>query len=166
SSVFLAQWPLPACWNAPRCLTRRDIMTDHSVLQIIAAILIVLSSIVIFSAAVGLLRFPDAFTRMHAATKAGVVGAGGLLMGAGIAHGSWSAVFMAGVGVFFLVATLTIAAHTLGRAAYLSGAPLADNTVVDALSDVYPRNDFDGIAGTKPSEARYRDRPGQQDHPE
>lgn len=141
-------------------------MTDHPTLQIIAAVFIVLSAIVIFSAAVGLLRFPDAFTRMHAATKAGVVGAGGLLMGAGIAHGSWSAVFMAGVGVFFLIATVTIAAHTLGRAAYLSGAPLADNTAVDALREVYPRNDFDGIESTKTNETPYRGRPERQVHPE
>lgn len=123
-------------------------MTDNPFMQIIAAVIIVGSAIVIFSAAVGLVRFPDAFTRMHAATKAGVVGAGGLLFGAGLALGSWGAVFMAAVGVFFLVATVTIAAHTLGRAAYLSGAPLAESTTTDALQDVYERRDFDGTQRT------------------
>lgn len=120
-------------------------MTDNPVLQIVAALIIALSALVIFSAAVGVVRFPDAFTRMHAATKAGVVGAGGLLLGSSLALGSWGSVFMAVVGVFFLVATVTIAAHTLGRAAYLSGAPLAENTKTDALQDVYERHDFDGI---------------------
>src|SRR5690606_28586298 len=75
--------------------------------------------------------------RMHAATKAGVVGAGSLMVGAALAVGSWGAFVVAGAGVFFLVTTVTIAAHTLGRAAYLSGSPLAKNTVIDALQGVY-----------------------------
>jgi monovalent cation/proton antiporter MnhG/PhaG subunit len=137
-------------------------MTDNPAVQIIAAILIVGSAIVIFSAAVGVVRFPDAFTRMHAATKAGVVGAGGLLLGASLALGNWSDVFMAAVGVFFLVATVTIAAHTLGRAAYLSGAPLAENTKTDALQDVYERHDFDGThQKPQPSGNPAPGRPGQ-----
>lgn len=137
-------------------------MTENLILQIIAAIIIVASALVIFSAAVGLVRFPDAFTRMHAATKAGVVGAGGLLFGASLALGNWSDVFMAAVGVFFLVATVTIAAHTLGRAAYLSGAPLAENTKTDALQNVYERHDFDHThETTRPSGSPAPDRSGQ-----
>jgi len=136
-------------------------MTDNPFVQIAAAIIIVGSAIVTFSAALGVVRFPDAFTRMHAATKAGVVGAGGLLFGASLALGSWSAIFMAAVGVFFLVATVTIAAHTLGRAAYLSGAPLAESTKTDALQDVYERHDFDGTRQkTPPSGNPAPDRPG------
>jgi len=136
-------------------------MTDNFVLQIVAAIIIAASAFVIFSAAVGIVRFPDAFTRMHAATKAGVVGAGGLLFGAGLALGNWSDVFMAAVGVFFLVSTVTIAAHTLGRAAYLSGAPLAENTKTDALQNVYERHDFDGTHQTaQPNGSPAPDRSG------
>ena len=137
-------------------------MTDNIVLQIAAAFIIVCSAFVIFSVAVGLVRFPDAFTRMHAATKAGVVGAGGLLLGAGLALGSWSTVLIAAVGIFFLVATVTIAAHTLGRAAYISGAPLAESTTTDALHDVYERHDFDGAHHATPlSASPCPDRPGQ-----
>lgn len=114
--------------------------------EIVAALLIVTSAFVIFSAALGVVRFPDAFTRMHAATKAGVVGAGGMLFGAGLAVGSWATVFTATAGLFFLVATVTISAHTLGRAAYISGAPLADATVDDALEDVYERQEVDPLS--------------------
>lgn len=121
-------------------------MNAEQILDVIAATLIVLSSIVVFSAAVGLVRFPDAYTRMHAATKAGVVGAGGILLGAGLSVGSWGTFIVAALGVFFLVATVTIAAHTLGRAAYLSGAPLTEKTIVDAMEGTYERHDFDHIA--------------------
>ncbi len=111
--------------------------------DLLAAALIVVGALVVFSAALGLLRFPDVYTRMHAATTAGVVGSGAMLLGAGIAVGTWNALIVAALGVFFLLATVTIAAHTLGRAAYLSGAPLTDKTIVDALQDVYERHDFD-----------------------
>ncbi len=111
--------------------------------EVIASLLLLGGAFVVFSAALGVIRFPDALTRMHAATKAGVVGAGGLLLGAGLSVGTWGAVISALAGIFFLFATVTIAAHTLGRAAYLSGSPLADSTVIDAMEDDYERHDFD-----------------------
>lgn len=118
--------------------------------EILAALFLVGGAVVIFSAGVGMIRFPDAYTRMHAATKAGVVGAGGLLLGAGLAVGTLGAIITACAGVFFLFATVTIASHTLGRAAYLSGSPLADATVVNAIEDIYDRHDFDGITENHP----------------
>ena len=108
------------------------------IIDILAALLIVIGAFVVFSAGLGLLRFPDAYTRMHAATKAGVVGAGSMMLGAGLAIGAWWALLIAILGVFFLLATLALSAHALGRAAYLSGAPLASTTTQDAMRDVYP----------------------------
>jgi len=128
-------------------------MSIDLIRDLLAAALIVAGALVVFSAALGLLRLPDAYTRMHAATTAGVVGSGAMLLGAGLAVGTWSAFIVAALGVFFLVATVTIAAHTLGRAAYLSGAPLADKTIVDALHNVYGRYDFDNPAQQPDSEA-------------
>lgn len=118
-------------------------MVGDLVREFIAAALIVLSALVIFSAAIGLLRFPDVFTRMHAATTAGVVGSGGMMLGAGLAVGTWGTFMAAAIGIFFLVSTVTLGGHMLGRAAYLSGAPLSDQTVVDALQNVYERRPFD-----------------------
>lgn len=111
--------------------------------ELLAAVLLITGAIIIFSAALGVVRFPDAYTRMHAATKAGVVGAGSLLLGAALALGSWGVFIIAFAGVFFLVATVTIAAHALGRAAYLSGSPLSDSTLIDAMADKYEPRNFD-----------------------
>ena len=47
-----------------------------TVLAILAGGAILLGAGIVAIAAVGLLRLPDPFTRMHAATKAGVLGAG------------------------------------------------------------------------------------------
>ncbi len=122
-------------------------MNWESVREIVAAFFILGGAFVTFSAALGVARFPDAFTRMHAATKAGVVGAGSLMLGCSLAVGTWPAVLSALVGVFFLVSTVALSAHALGRAAYLSGAPLAENTVANALENVYPRPSHDRLLG-------------------
>lgn len=120
--------------------------------DVAAALLILLGAFVVFSAALGVVRFPDAYMRMHAATKAGVVGSGSIMLGAGLATGSWPTFLIALLGVFFLLATVSLSAHALGRAAYLSGAPLAPETTHDALHGLYPRHDFDQVDGAAPTQ--------------
>ena len=71
-----------------------------------------------FAMAVGMLRFPDAYTRLHAGTKGLTVGAGMIL--AGIALRAPDAAFalrVTLVGVF-LVITNPIAIHAVARANY------------------------------------------------
>lgn len=88
-------------------------------------------------ATLGVLRFKDPFQRMHAATKAGTLGAGLVLAGAAIAKGSFDATLVALLTIVFLIATMPVAGHLLGRAAYISGAPLRSRS--DALAGVLPR---------------------------
>lgn len=114
-----------------------------AVLDLLAAASLLAGGIVIALAALGVVRFPDPFTRMHAATKAGVVGAGLILLGAGLALGTVAAVLTGLAGVLFLVATTPLASHLLGRAAYVAGAPIAPATITDALAGVLDRRLFD-----------------------
>jgi|GEM_PF-56577 len=88
-------------------------------------------------ASLGVLRFADPFQRMHAATKAGTLGAGLVLLGAAIAKGSFDATLVALLTIVFLIASMPVAGHLLGRAAYISGAPLRSRR--DALAGVLPR---------------------------
>ena len=48
--------------------------------EIVTALLLVLGSLFSFVAALGMLRLPDTVIRMHAATKAGTLGAGLILI--------------------------------------------------------------------------------------
>ena len=58
---------------------------DPDMLVAIAvSVLLVVGSLFSLLAALGLLRFPDLYTRMHAASKAGTVGSGLLLLAAGL----------------------------------------------------------------------------------
>jgi monovalent cation/proton antiporter MnhG/PhaG subunit len=126
------------------------------VLEILAAALILAGGLIVAIAGVGLLRLPDPFTRMHAATKAGVLGSGMIMFGVGLSLGGAGAVLTAGAGVLFLLFTSPIASHALGRAAYISGAPIAPTTVADALSGVLPRNVFDIAPGRVARSAQAR----------
>ncbi|RJO76673.1 monovalent cation/H(+) antiporter subunit G [Nocardia panacis] len=88
------------------------------VLEWIAGALILTGSTLALTAAIGLVRFPDIFSRMHAATKPQVVGLIMVLIGAIIelrGHGNvWA---LALVGLFTLL-TAPVIAHLLGRTAY------------------------------------------------
>jgi multicomponent Na+:H+ antiporter subunit G len=44
-------------------------------------------------AAIGVLRLPDLLTRLHAASKAGVVGGGLVLLAVGIVSSNWNIIF-------------------------------------------------------------------------
>lgn len=111
--------------------------------EVLAALLLVLGASIALIAAIGVARLPDAFLRMHAATKAGVVGAGLMLVGAGVAFDSGGAWLRVGLIVLFLLVTVPISSHALGRAAYIGGAPLWSGSGDDALAGVLPRHAVD-----------------------
>ncbi len=116
-----------------------------AIIEILAALLLIAGASVVALAAIGVARLPDPFSRMHAAAKAGVAGAGLLLLGVGLAFGTTSAILTALVAVVFLVLTAPLASHALGRAAYVSGAPLGAAGQADALSGVLERRIFDPV---------------------
>lgn len=89
-------------------------------------------------AAYGVIKLADPFQRMHAATKAGTLGAGLVIIGSVIAHGALDATVMGLLTVVFLLLTVPVAGHLLGRAAYVSGAKLTLSHD-DALDGVLTR---------------------------
>lgn len=109
--------------------------------QWIGAALLLGGSIVCLFAAIGVLRLPDFFMRMHAATKAGAAGAGLVLLGVAAFDASIATWIKAMLALFFLLVTTPVAGHLIGRAGYVSGAPLWRGTSEDALDGVLPRAD-------------------------
>lgn len=96
--------------------------------------------IFLFAAVFGLLRFADPLQRIHATTKSGTVGAGLILVGVMVDMGDGQAVFIGSATVIFLMLTIPIAGHLLGRAAYVSGARLEGLHGEDALNGVLDRS--------------------------
>lgn len=110
---------------------------------IVAIILKLIGVGFLFIAALGILRLSDPFQRMHAATKAGTLGAGLVVAGAMVGLGTVTAVIIGTLTVIFLLLTVPIAGHLLGRAAYVSGAQLNVAEGRDALANVLPRRTSD-----------------------
>lgn len=83
-------------------------------------------------AALGVLRFPDVYTRLHAASKAGPLGAGLILLAVGLASADWSIAIRCLLGFLFLVLTSPVSAHLLARAALRAGiAPDPETSIVE-----------------------------------
>jgi multicomponent Na+:H+ antiporter subunit G len=89
--------------------------------QVLAGLMLVAGSLFALVAAVGLLRFPDLYTRMHAASKAGPLAAGLMLLALALEARDLGVGSRAVAGVVFFLLTAPISAHLLARAAYLVG---------------------------------------------
>jgi multicomponent Na+:H+ antiporter subunit G len=81
--------------------------------------LFLLGSISMLLAAIGLLRFPDFYTRCHAGTKAASLGAGLILIGALVPIDDPDIAIRIWLTIFFIFLTIPVAGHLLGRAAFL-----------------------------------------------
>ena len=105
--------------------------------EMISIFLIVLGAFLMFLAGVGLLRLPDIFLRMSAATKASTLGAGFILLGAALYFEELGTTSRAIATIFFLLLTGPVAAHRIARAAYFDGSPLWEGTLRDDLRGHY-----------------------------
>ncbi len=115
----------------------------------IAGIFVLLGAGFCVIAAVGMVRLPDLYVRMHAATKAGTLGVGLAMLAVivfGLVDGDFSAIWRAVAAVWFIFFTAPIGAHLLARAAYATGVEMWHKSGVDDLRGQY---DFDrGILGS------------------
>lgn len=73
----------------------------------------------------GIKRFPQLYTRMQAASKAGTVGSGLLLLVVGINSLVFAGLARSFVGFCFVILTAPVSAHLLAKAAQQSGYRLS-----------------------------------------
>lgn len=131
-------------------------MTDWLV-----GLLLLLGGALMLLAAVGVLRMPDVFTRMHAATKPAVLGIGLIATGVALHFGDVGVMTRAILVIGFFVLTAPVAAHMIGRAAYFVGVPLWERTTIDDLSGQYdPRTHRLGSHVTPSTGHRRKSEPG------
>lgn len=104
-----------------------------AIADIIAGLLLIAGAIFVLLAAIGLWRLPDIYSRMHAASKAGTLGSGLMLIALAVHAGDTSTTSRAIAGVVFFLLTAPISAHLLAKAAYAVGYRLTDETVIDEL---------------------------------
>jgi multicomponent Na+:H+ antiporter subunit G len=107
-----------------------------------AALFLVSGSFFMLLAGLGTLRFPDLYSRMHAATKAASFGVGLMLTGFVIYYSSWYLLLESALIIVFVFITAPIAAHMLGRAGYLLKVSQYKDTLIDEMSNLY-ENEID-----------------------
>jgi multicomponent Na+:H+ antiporter subunit G len=109
------------------------------IIEILVTILLSLGTLFFLLGTIGLLRFPEVYTRLHAVTKCDTLGVGLILVGLmfwlmfyqGITLDSVKMLFI----IIFVFLTSPTAAHALARAAYKNGIKLWDKSVVDRYKE-------------------------------
>ncbi|MEU6022023.1 monovalent cation/H(+) antiporter subunit G [Micromonospora sp. NPDC048871] len=96
---------------------------------------LVAGALLSLAAAIGVLRFPDTLSRMHAATKPQVLGVLLLLLGVALRLRTPADLGMVALVGVFQLATAPVAAQMVGRAAYRTGRLNRDLLDADELAD-------------------------------
>ena len=110
-------------------------------------VLLLSGSFFVTVAAIGLVRFPDVYCRMHAAGKAGTLGIALLILGAATFFAP-SEPFVAvrgGLAIVFQMLTTPGATYLLAHASYATNQPRHERTEMDELRDfapVYPDDEW------------------------
>ncbi|PHP65170.1 Na+/H+ antiporter subunit G [Zhengella mangrovi] len=95
--------------------------------------LLIIGSAFAVVAAIGINRLPDVYSRMHAASKAGTLGSGVMLIALAIYAQDTGTTLRALAGVVFFLLTAPISSHLLAKAAYAVGYPMWKGTVLDEM---------------------------------
>lgn len=109
-------------------------MSWEVVLDIAAAVCFVFAGLLSLAAGVGVLRFGDLLSRMHAGTKPQVLGVLLGLAGYGLRMRSGPVLWTVLLVALFQLLTAPVAAHMVGRAGYRTGKVSSDRLVVDELT--------------------------------
>ena len=92
-----------------------------TVLDVISIILLAIGAFSILTAALGLLRLPDFFSRTHAVGVLDTLGAGLILLGFALQSGFELTTFKLALVLAFILITGPTAAHALARSALHAG---------------------------------------------
>ncbi|MDR5698614.1 monovalent cation/H(+) antiporter subunit G [Agromyces aerolatus] len=122
-----------------------------SAAELAVGVLVVLSAFFSMAAGIGILRFPDVLTRLHAATKPQVAGLATVLLAIVVQVPTWGVLTTAVLVMLFQLLTQPMTAHMLGRSAYRTehvrrdllieddlGRDIADHAEPDELDEAEP----------------------------
>ena len=104
-------------------------------IELVAYVLLGIGSACALIGAMGIVRFPDVYNRIHANTVVVVGGAIMTMIGAGILGGLSIFTLKVIVIAAFLFLTNPVGAHAIARAAHRSGVKLWKRSVVDKLEE-------------------------------
>jgi multicomponent Na+:H+ antiporter subunit G len=117
----------------------------------VAVVLVLVGAFLCLTAGLGLVRFPDVLTRMHAGTKPQVLGILLIMIGGAIRLEGWAATWMLLLVAAFQLLTAPVSAHMVSRVAYRRRHVRRDLLLVDEL---HTAESPDGVhRGDEPADA-------------
>jgi multicomponent Na+:H+ antiporter subunit G len=111
--------------------------TASFLVPLLADALVLFGVLVMTVGVYGVVRMPDTYTRLHAASKTVVLGMMPLLLASALAGDRGVVMRVILIGLFLLVTT-PVSAHMVGRAAYLRGESMQAPEAVDEWDRATP----------------------------
>jgi len=102
----------------------------------ISLIFIIIGVVFDLFGCIGLIRLPDVYNRLQAATKSVTLGTCSILFGLFIKYGFSAIGMKALIAIPLLFFASTVAAHALVRGSYKFGIKLWNKTVIDDYKDI------------------------------
>ncbi len=106
-------------------------MHDLAINQIIGYVIICGGILFDLFGVLGLVRLPDVYNRLQAATKSVTFGSAGILIGVFVYSGFTAMGFKALLCTVFILLTSPVSAHAIAKAAHKAGIKLTDKTIID-----------------------------------
>ncbi len=98
--------------------------------EIISIFFIVGGLFFLFVGAVGLIRLPDVYNRMHAVGKCDTLGAGLMLIGLMVIADSFSVIIKLSIVLFLIIVINPVVTHLMAKVSYERGMDLSDGSFV------------------------------------
>jgi multicomponent Na+:H+ antiporter subunit G len=119
--------------------------------DVVAFACLLAGALLCLTAGLGLVRFPDVLSRMHAGTKPQVLGVLLVMVGAAIRLDGWANAWMLLLVAAFQLLTAPVSAHLISRVAYRRRHVRRDLLLVDELGT--PGHQDDAHRGDEPGDA-------------
>lgn len=112
-----------------------DSLSIGGIRDALAVVALAIGLFFMFVGVLGVLRLPDAYSRMHAASKCTTLGLTGMLIAAGLHLWTLDVVAKSATVIIFTFVATPIGTHLLAKAAHHGKLPQWDKTLSDELAD-------------------------------
>ena len=112
-------------------------MDTKTIMELIISAFLIIGALFSLSGSIGFIRFPDVYCCMHALSKPVTIGIASLMTGylifleyTGLGFSTQGV-----LAVVFIIVTVPIGSHMIGKACYHNGIPLWEHSVIDQLHE-------------------------------